>query len=247
MGPLVRNGGGRPGDAAEILDDANVGQKRLIVATPMLHRRPDPKDVLLVIAGGQCQCKGKTLSPLATTPRTARGPNRFAGRPEYRGRWGGGDGAESPNNQPAGIRRRKNNTRLGDAWRRPARPLSLPLLLLRGPVIDQLDRGIVDDGAEANEIIGRSNNQLWGTAETEGDGCDVVLLEVADGLPRKHNNQQLLACYTTNATGGNENTSTAIKAGGWGTSGASNGQLRAIHGSNTTQNRSQMAKCYINF
>ena len=118
---------------------------------------------------------------------------------------------------------------------------------MQGPVIDPLDRGIVDDGAEANEIIGRFNNQLWGTAETEGDGCGVVLLEVADGLPRKHNNQQLLACYTTNATGGNENTSTAIKTGGWGTSGASSWQLRAIHGSNTTQNRSQTAKCYINF
>ena len=180
MGPLVRNGGGRPGDAATISDYANVGQKRFIAADPMLHRRPDPKDVLLVIASGQCQCKGKALSPLATTPRTAWGPSRFAGRPEYRGRRGGGDGAESPNNQPAGIQ--KNNTRLGDAWRRPARPLSLPLLLLRGPVIDQLDRGIVDDGAEANKIIGRSNNQLWGTAETEGDGCGVVLrFEIRSG------------------------------------------------------------------
>ena len=50
-------------------------------------------------------------------------------------------------------------------------------------MIDPLDRGIVDDGAEANKIIARFNNQLWGTAETEGDGCGVVLLEVADGLP----------------------------------------------------------------
>ena len=113
MGPLVRNGGGRPGDAARISDCASVGQKRFIAADLMLHRRPYPKGVLLVIDGGQCQWKGKTVSPSATTPRTARGPNRFAGRLEHRKRRGGGDGAESPNNQPAGIRK-KNNTQLGD-------------------------------------------------------------------------------------------------------------------------------------
>ena len=131
---------------------------------------------------------------------------------------GGGAGTEPrvPTINP--LEYKKNNTRLGDAWRRPARPLSLPLLLLRGPVIDPLDRGIVDDGAEANKIIARFNNQLWGTAETEGDGCGVVLLEVADGLSRKHNNQQFMACYTTYVTGGNKNTPTAITTGGWGTS-----------------------------
>ena len=40
---------------------------------------------------------------------------------------------------------------------------------------------------------------------------------------------------------------TKTHMGGWGTSGASHGQLGAIHVSNTTQNRSQTAKCYINF
>ena len=106
MGPFVGNGGGRPGDAATTSDYASVGQEQFIAADLMLHRRLDPKDVLLIIAGGQYQWKGKTLLPSVLTPRTARGSNRFAGRPEYHGRRGNGDRAKSPNNQPDGIRKK---------------------------------------------------------------------------------------------------------------------------------------------
>ena len=48
MGPLVRNGGRRPGDAATISEYANVGRKPCIAAGPMLHRRIEPKDIILV-------------------------------------------------------------------------------------------------------------------------------------------------------------------------------------------------------
>ena len=48
---------------------------------------------------------------LATTTRVAEGPDRFAGRPECRGRQGGG--TERLNNQLAGIRK-KQNTMAGD-------------------------------------------------------------------------------------------------------------------------------------
>ena len=55
---------------------------------------------------------------------------------------------------------------------------SLPLLLPWGPLIDRPGSATVDDGVEANETIGRSNNQPGGMVEKEGDDCGVVLLEV---------------------------------------------------------------------
>ena len=45
MGPLVRNGGGRPGDAAIISDYMNVGQKRFGIGLVMLFTYSDPNSL----------------------------------------------------------------------------------------------------------------------------------------------------------------------------------------------------------
>ena len=54
----------------------------------------------------------------------------------------------------------------------------------------------------------------------------IVVLFCWGGLPRKHNNEQLLVDYTIIAAGGNDNTATAINTNGRCTPGASNGGAR---------------------
>ena len=63
-----------------------------------------------------------------------------------------------------------------------------------------------------------------------GDECDIVLLEVVGGLPRKHNNRQLAVYYATNATGGNDNTTTATDTDDQGTREHQMGDLGGING-----------------
>ena len=53
---------------------------------------------------------------------------------------------------------------------------SLPLLILRAPLIDQLGHHIVEDGVEAKETIKQSNNQLGGMVDTETDDWSITLL-----------------------------------------------------------------------
>ena len=57
--------------------------------------------------------------------------------------------------------------------------------------------------------------------ETEGYDCHKNLLFALLGLPKEQNNQQLLACYTTDTTSGNYNTTTATEKDVRGTSGES--------------------------
>ena len=88
---------------------------------------------------------------------------------------GGGAGTEPNNPTINRLEYENSNTQcqavMGGLWR-----CSLPLLLLWGPLINRPGSATVDDGVEANETIGRSNNQPWGVAEKEGDDCGVVLL-----------------------------------------------------------------------
>ena len=90
---------------------------------------------------------------------------------------GGGRGRNQTTQQSTVLSMKKNDKQCqvvrGGRWR-----CSLPLLLLWGPLIDRPGSATVDDGVEANETIGRSNNQPWGVVEKEGDDCGVVLLEV---------------------------------------------------------------------
>ena len=58
--------------------------------------------------------------------------------------------------------------------------------------------------------------------EAEVDNSNISLQVQREGLSRKQNNPQLLVCYIANATGRNNNTTTAIDTDGQGTSGASN-------------------------
>ena len=55
-------------------------------------------------------------------------------------------------------------------------PGALPLLILCGPLVNRPGSIIVDDGTETNKTTELSDNQLWGTAEEDGDDHSTSLL-----------------------------------------------------------------------
>ena len=153
-----------------------MGQNRSTAAIGFFQRRPQPKYALLVIAGDN----DNALAPRCCLWRRQRGlqwgPDRFAGRPECRGRRGG-RGRNRTTQQSTGLSTKKtiNNAR----WSGAGVGVALFLSCYCGALLS------IGRAAESSwvalrptEMTERSNNQPWGVVEKEGDDCGVVLLEV---------------------------------------------------------------------
>ena len=114
-------------------------------------------------------------------------------RPSGMSRKAGGAGTE-PNDPTINRLEYENSNTQWQVVRDGLWRCSLPLLLLWGPLIDRPGSRIVVDGTVANKTTQRSNNQLWGMVEKEGDGSNISLL-TNSGWVGVHENTTMINCW----------------------------------------------------